>query len=192
MKLNIPFYSQYSEEVTEEWQSRACAILCLKMVIGFLDKKVDAMDIIKEGLIISNDLSKKGRPQSGYTKEFGWGHDLLVMLLCNRQVFAYKQEFKSFDNGLTENESPIKFGINKIVKNIKEKFPVIISLAKDITNPRLSGHMVVVSGFEEKNGILSGFYINDPEKKTEMDGKDIFVNIEDFVKSWKKLAILTE
>jgi len=186
MKLQISFFSQYSKDITEEWQSRACAISCLKMILDFYNKKNDPMDLIKEGLIISEDLAIKGRSVSGYTKEFGWGHDLLVILLANQSIPAYRQEFKGKNNIL------MSFGIEKIKKCIENKKPVLISMAKDIRNPALTGHIVIVFGFEEKEGVLSGFYINDPEKKTELEGEDIFVKIEDFIIGWKKLAIFTE
>jgi uncharacterized protein YvpB len=192
MKLKLNFFSQYSQDITKEWQSKICAILCVKMTLDFFGKKVNATDLIKEGLIISDDLSKKGKPQNGYTKKFGWGHDSLLMLLRNRGIVAYEQEFKSFTDGLLENNSLVKFGIKKILDNIKKGFPVIVSIAKNTDNRRLSGHMVIAYGYEEKNGILSGFYINDPEYKTELEGKNIFVKKEDFIKNWKKLAIFTE
>jgi len=192
MKLKLNFFSQYSQDITKEWQSKSCAIVCVKMMLDFFGKKVDVESLIKEGLVISNNLSKKGKPQNGYTKEFGWGHDSLLMLLRNRGVVAYEQEFKSFTDGFLENDSLAEFGVNKIADSIKKEFPVIISIAKNASNRRLSGHMVIVYGYEEKKGILSGFYINDPEQKTELKGKNIFIKKEDFIKNWKKLAIFTE
>lgn len=184
MKLNIPFYSQYSEDIENVWQTKACAIVCIKMVLNYFGIKTETKDLIKEGFLISKELEKRNRAHDGYTEQYGWGHELLVIILRNKGAISYRQEFKNADNsgGLLE------FGINKIISNIKKGLPVLVSLAKDINNPKTSGHMVVVSGIDEEKG----FYINDPEAKTEVDGKDKFVDISDFKKSWKKLAIFVE
>lgn len=184
MKLNIPFYSQYSEDIENVWQTKACAIVCIKMVLDYLGIKTETQDLIKEGLLISKELEKRGKVNDGYTEQFGWGHEPLVIILRNKGVISYRQEFKNADN----SEGLLEFGINKIISNIKAGLPVLVSLAKDINNPKTSGHMVVVSGIDEGKG----FYINDPEAKIEVDGKDKFVDISDFKKSWKKLAIFVE
>ncbi len=184
MKLDIPFYSQYSEDIENIWQTKACAIVCVKMVLDYFEIKTGINGLIKEGLLISKELEKRNRAHDGYTEQYGWGHELLVILLRNNNTSSYRQEFKNADS----SENLLDFGINKIINNIKAGLPVLISLAKDINNPKTSGHMVVVSGIDEGKG----FYINDPEAKTEIDGKNKFVDISDFKKSWKKLAIFVE
>ncbi len=191
MKLNLPFYSQYSELVESEWQVRSCAILCLKIVMEFMGvENVSISELIKEGIAISQDLTKKGKQQSGYTNDFGWGHDLLVMLFRNKGIISYRQEFRSLDEkNATEF---INFGINKIAKSIQAGFPVLASVFKDVNNPRISGHMVVISGIEEDDGGIRGFSISDPEEKNEAEGKNKLVDIRIFKKVWKKLAIFVE
>ncbi len=184
MKLDIPFYSQYSEDVEKNWQTKACAVVCVKMVLGYFGIETETRDLINEGLFISKELEKRNRTHDGYTEQYGWGHELLVILFRNNSTSSYRQEFKSKDNLDIFLES----GINKIIDNIKAGLPVLVSLAKDINNPKTSGHMVVVSGIDEGKG----FFINDPEAKTEIDGGNKFVDISDFKKSWEKLAIFVE
>ncbi|MFA6939029.1 MAG: C39 family peptidase [Candidatus Paceibacterota bacterium] len=188
MKLDIPFYSQYSEEIENIWQTKVCAIVCVKMVLDYFGIKTETRDLVKEGLLISKELEKRDRVHDGYTEQYGWGHELLVILLRNNNIPSYRQEFKNLDH----SENLLGFGINKIISNIKAGLPVLVSLAKDINNPRTSGHMVVVSGIEECGDVIKGLYINDPEAKSDADGKNKFVNISDFKKSWKKLAIFVE
>ncbi len=185
MKLDIPFFSQYADTVAAEWQSKICAIACIKMVLDFYGKKIEPMKIVEEGLVISKKLAESGKPQSGYTSEFGWGHDVLIYLLLQNEILAYRQEFKG-------NDAFAALGIEKIKNQLLIKKPVMVSIAKDILNPKTSGHLVLIVGFEEENGIVKGLYINDPEKRTESEGKGIFVSREDFLKRWKKLAIFTE
>lgn len=180
MKIDIPYYSQYSYSIEKDWQSRSCAIVCLKMVLGFYDKNIEPMSLIEEGLKISENLKLKGREKDGYTREFGWGHELLIILLKNNGVLPYRQDFK---NPNFESEY-ITLGLEKIRQNILDKKPVFVSIAKDIKNPQTSGHMVVVSGIENDGENIKSFYINDPENE---ENKNIF--IEDFKKVWKKLAI---
>jgi hypothetical protein len=197
MKLNIPFYSQYSNSIEKEWQSRSCAVLCLKMLFDFYGIKTEIANLIKEGLIISNDLAQKGKLFSGYTKEHGWGHDLLVILLNNHNLLSYRQDFRSMKIDLENKiflKSEFEFidqGVKKIEKQIESKKPVIVSVAKNIENKRKTGHVILITGFEKKREIV-GFYFNDPEMKNESEGKDVFVNINDFKKVWKKLAIFVE
>ncbi len=181
MKLDIPFFSQYADQIASEWQSRICAIACIKMVLDFSGKEIDPMKIVEDGLIISKKLADSGRPLGGYTNEFGWGHDVLVFLLLQNEILAYRQEFKG-------NDMFSMRGIEKIRRSIDAKKPVMVSLAKDIKNPKTSGHLVVVTGYDDQKGL----YINDPEKKTITEGKDSFIAIEDFIASWKKLAIFVE
>ena len=180
MKIDIPFYSQYSDDIEKDWQNRSCAIVCLQMVLDFYKKESKFIDLIKEGLSISEDLEKKGRRTEGYTQEFGWGHELLIMLLKNNGVLSYRQDFK---NPNFESKY-ITLGLEKIRLNILDKKPVIVSMAKDINNPQTSGHMIVVSGIESDGESIKSFYINNPENEENKN-----ISIEDFKKVWKKLAI---
>ncbi|MFA6797269.1 MAG: C39 family peptidase [Candidatus Paceibacterota bacterium] len=177
MKIDIPYYSQYSEKIEKDWQSKSCSITCLQMVLDFYGKKVEAMNLIEEGLKISEVLKEKGKEKDGYTREFGWGHELLVSLLKNNGVLAYRQDFKNFN---FEKEY-FELGLEKIKQNILDKKPVIVSVLRDI---KKYGHMFIISGIEIDEENMKSFYINDPEN---IDNKNI--SIEDFKKVWRRLAI---
>ena len=80
-------------------------------------------------------------------------------------------------------------GLQKIHQELKAGHPVIISATKQIVG-HLKFHMVVLTGLEEnENGSLAGFYFNDPESLYPELGKDLFVTIADFKKSWRRMAI---
>lgn len=183
MKIDIPYYSQYSEKIEKDWQNRSCAILCLQMVLYFYGKNIEPMNLIKEGLKISEVLKERGKEKDGYTREFGWGHELLVILLKNNGVLAYRQDFK---NPNFEKEY-FELGLEKIKQNLLDKKPVIVSVAKDPNNPKSSGHMIVVSGIEYDKNSIKSFCINDPEN---IDND--YISIGDFIKNWKRLAIFVE
>ncbi|MFA5935101.1 MAG: C39 family peptidase [Candidatus Paceibacterota bacterium] len=177
MKIDLPYYSQYSDIIEKDWQDRCCIIICLQMIFDFYGKKVEPMDLIREGLKISEVLKEKGKEKDGYTREFGWGHELLVILLKNNGVLAYKQDFK---NPNFEKEY-LELGLEKIRLNLLDEKPVIVSILRDV---KKYGHTVVISGLEYEGENIKGFYINDPEN---IDNKNI--SIEDFKKVWRKLAI---
>jgi ABC-type bacteriocin/lantibiotic exporter with double-glycine peptidase domain len=192
MKIDLSYYSQYSDFIEKDWQRKTCGIVCLQMVLDFYKKETKPMDLIKEGLVITNDFIKGERKFDGYTKEFGWGHELLIIILRNHGVLAYKQEFRSIKFNLTDNSfSKSNFesgffdlGIEKIKENLLGNKPVIASLSKDFNNPKKSGHMIVISGFEYEGKNIKSFYINDPEN---IDNKEI--SVEDFKRVWRKFAI---
>lgn len=177
MEINIPYYSQYSEKIEKDWQDRSCSVVCLQMVLDFYGKKVEVMNLIEEGLKISEVLREKGKEKDGYTREFGWGHELLVSLLKNNGVLAYKQDFK---NPNFEKEY-FELGLEKIKQNLLDNKPVIVSVLRDTKE---YGHMILISGMEIDGENIKSFYINDPEN---IDNKDI--SIEDFKNFWRRLAI---
>ena len=57
----------------------------------------------------------------------------------------------------------------------------------------MSPHLVVVTGYEESRGKITGLYINDPNnpkkngKRAELINQ--FISKTDFVKMWRKTAI---
>jgi hypothetical protein len=198
--LNIPHYSQYSENIEKDWQERSCAIACLKMVFDFLNIKTEAMDLIKEGLFISDDLVKRGKPQEGYSKEFGWGHGVLVMILRNHGVLGYAQEFRAVDVDIKtgkmmaseKSEFLLNEGLKKIEKNIENNLPVIVSIYKYFTE-KDRHHMITIIGYEKNvKGEFIGFFYHDPELPKEQGGAELFIEINKFKSGWKKAAIFVD
>ncbi|MFA6338817.1 MAG: C39 family peptidase [Candidatus Paceibacterota bacterium] len=184
MKLETPYYSQLLDVKDKEWQSRSCGIVCLKMAFDFLspNSTPSVDELIKEGLYIGGH-----GPQ-------GWIHDSLVILAHNHGFNSYKQEFKSLkvdiENKKTdEGEFQEKFlndGVLKIKNSIKENTPVLVSI---IRQGRPDSHMVLVVGFEENKGELSGFNYYDPNSLNKEEGANKFFTIEDFKNNWRRLAI---
>ncbi len=180
MNLDIKYYSQYSEKVDKDWQSRSCSIACLQMILDFYGKKIEPMNLIKEGLKISEILKEKGKEKDGYTREFGWGHELLVILLKNNGVLAYRQDFK---NPNFEKEY-FELGLEKIKQNLLNKKPVIVSILRDMEGLKPYGHMFVLSGIENDGENIKSFFIKDPENESNR-----IISIEEFKKVWRRLAI---
>ena len=193
MILSVPFYSQHKDVFSEEWRSKSCAIVCLKMALDFLSPQngLSTDDLIKEGEIIQNDMIEKGY-MTGEHASNGWSHDVIVFISHNHGILAYREEFRSikvdkelqvFTKGDFEEELETR-AIQKITQIIEKKKPVIISIKK----PNGSFHTVLVVGFESNHTNPSFFFYHDPD--TENGGNaEMKVSITEFLKIWRRLAI---
>jgi len=174
MKLEIPFYSQYLDVSDEKWQSKACAVVGIKMILEFNNISISADDLIKEA------------DELGGLTDGGWKHDVLVFLLHNHGVSGYREEFRSSDEAVSNELG--EYGAIKIAQTLDEGNPVQVSL--NLGN-REGNHMVLLTGYEMNEEELKGFYYHDPEEKTEDGGSHKFVSMEDFSKSWRNMAIFS-
>lgn len=166
MKLNVPYFSQFLDVKDNRWMPRACAIVCLKMVLEYYGKKDATIDsLIEEGLRIAD-----------YTP-VGWRHDVLVKLAEAHGLSAHREE------GLKDHN-----GIQKVIDALKRGEPVIISAVKSILG-QTKFHMVVVTGIEEEGREVVGFYYHDPESLDREKGAHLFVKREMFENDWRGMAI---
>jgi len=166
MKLEVPYYSQFLDVHDEYWIPRACGICCMKMVFEYFGK--DAPSVL--------DMAKLSEKEGGYGKS-GLFHDYIVVSAKKLGLISHREE--KMEEGT---------GIEKILSELKNKKPVIISAVKEILG-QTKFHMVVLTGFEEEDGELSGFYFHDPEAVSRERGSYVFVPLGDFKKSWRKMAI---
>lgn len=166
MKLDVQYFSQFLDVEDKRWMPRACAIACLKMVLEYYEKKDTTIDnLIEEGLRIAE-----------YTS-VGWRHDVLVKLAEIHGLLAHREE------GLKDHN-----GVQRIIDAVRKGEPVIISAVKSILG-QTKFHMVVVTGIEEKDGEVVGFYYHDPESLDREKGTHLFVKREMFESDWRGMAI---
>jgi uncharacterized protein YvpB len=165
MKLLVPYYSQFADVEDRYWMPRACLPSCLKMVLDY-HNKTNTPSI--------NDLIKKGEADGGYGKS-GWFHDSIVNLAKEYGLDAHREE-----NIL---------GIESLKNSLDKNNPIIVSVTKFILG-QTKFHTIVLTGYEEVGGEVSGFYFHDPESTSiERHRESQFVNIETFNKEWRKMAI---
>ena len=182
MKLSVPYYSQFDAIKIPEWKERGCAVTCLKMCLDFA--KPDAIPSI-------DDLIKEGEIINGYTPNIGWRHEGLVRLAHNHGIPAYPEEFRSVEVNLSDKTfSKSKFekdlidkGVLRIRDSIDRSVPAIVSIS---TN--LGFHQIVIIGYEDNVGEVSGFFVHDPDNRTG-EKKEVFVTLTDFLKQWRNFAI---
>ncbi|MCR4284309.1 MAG: C39 family peptidase [Parcubacteria group bacterium] len=188
--LDVPYYSQHIDVLDESWQSRACGVICLKMVMDFYNLKSGRV------IISADDLIKEGAYIEGNLPAYGWSHNHLVLLARNHGFMAYPQEFRShkidYANKKEEvseyEEALIDKGIEKIISSLENGHPVIVSIFKNFEIGD-KFHMVLLTGFESGRGEVKGFYYHDPDSVDKEEGKHRFVPTETFKKYWRKMAI---
>ena len=188
MKLNVPYYSQFLDVEDKEWMPRSCSVVCLKMVFDYnsIDTNLSIDDLKQEGVIIGE-----------YTID-GWSHEVLVRLARNHGLHAYRQEFRSqiinLANSIAKESKHekklIDEGMKKLTEELRNKRPVIVSINK-FTLGQEKSHAVLLTGFEEENGEITGFYYHDPESLNREKAMHLFVDLEIFKKAWRKFAIFT-
>lgn len=163
MQLEVPYYSQYQDIKDEHWQSRACGLVCLKMVVDYYDV---ATPEINQFLKIAVDKGSFGKS--------GWIHDKLLELAKSYFLQVFRKEFDDTEEG-------IKF----IIEFLKQHGPVIVSLKTKKFLPEFENkfHQIVLTGYEK-----NGFFYNDSDYQNE-EGKGLFVKLSDFKRYWRKLAI---
>jgi len=189
MILDVPYYSQRKDVLDNNWKSNSCGIVCVKMVLDFYKKDTPKVD----------DLITEGVSMGGHDKKYGWNHDALTNILRNYGLPCFRQEFKSktfdfknsiFNEGQHEEEL-IDKGIDKIEKVLIEANPIIVSVAKHFKEED-KFHLVVLTGLELEEGVIKGFYYNEPDSEAEKEGKNLFVPMHIFRKYWRKMAIFVE
>lgn len=166
MKLSVPYYSQFAEITDPEWQNRACGMACLKMVLDFHGVQTPSL----------YDMVLKGNAAGGYVPS-GWLHDYSLGLARSYGFEAERHEKMDVDASLTEFRERLVRGE-----------PVIVSVFRNFSE-KTKFHQIVLVGFEEKDGTLSGFYFHDPDAPDTESRKGLFVPLQTFVENWRKMAI---
>lgn len=175
MKIKVPYYSQYLDVTDEMWQPRACGVACLKMLLDSKGEHTPALDeMIAQGCAI------------GAHGEWGWKHDGLVALAKQYGVKIARAEWRQSDLATPDelNEDGIKF----IISELRAGKPVIVSAVKKFQEDD-KFHMVILTGLEERDDAITGFYYHDSDTTKSGEGENMFVPIEIFRAKWRRMAI---
>ncbi len=157
----IPFYSQFTDIKSPQWQKVGCGVTSLAMVIDYYNS--DTVSV--------NTLLKQGVDAGAYLKNAGWTYAGLISL-GNK----YGLSGKSFDLAkASEKNAFLEF------KNQLKTGPVIVSVHYKFEPKNPIPHLVVVNGI--KDDVI---HYNDPAAKTG----DKTISTTDFLKAWKKRFIV--
>lgn len=175
MKLTVPYYSQHLDVTDEVWKSRACGIVCLKMLLESKGVNTPPLDeMIGQGCAI------------GAHGEWGWKHDGLVAL--GKQYGAKLSCAEWRQSNIKSSDEMNEEGIKFLISELHAHRPVIVSAIKKFLEDD-KFHMVVLTGFEESSGEVTGFYYHDPDHEIEISGENLFVPIDTFRAKWRRMAI---
>lgn len=156
----VPFYSQFTDITSGEWQKVGCGVTSLAMVVDYYKPAVLVDTLLKEGIALG-----------AYDKNAGWTYKGLIGVSQK-----YGLDGKSYDlAGVGSNASLAE--LEKYVKG----GPVIASVHYKFDPKSTIPHLVVIDAI--KGDIV---YYNDPAAKT--GNKQI--STDDFLKAWKKRFIV--
>lgn len=164
MKLEVPYYSQFVDITDSFWMLRACGACALTMTVEAHGVRVP--DI----LTLCNEAKDKG----GYDMENGWLHDYLVTKAQELGLEAYRKE------GITD--------VVEIIDYLKKSNPVIVSVEKRVLEQKRF-HMIVLVGYEEKDGTVTDFYYHESESTDKEKGKYRVCTAETFLEYFRGKAI---
>ena len=161
MPYSVPLFSQISDISTVAWQQKGCGVADVAMIVEFYKPKTTSVqEILEEAL-----------KQGAYVKNVGWSHSGLAALAVKHGLVGKTVDLSSLKNAAALSQ----------FKEIVKEGPVIASIHRGF-NPKSSfGHLVVVTGFDEKL-----VYYNDPGKHDGIRN----IAIADFTKGWKKRLIV--
>lgn len=189
--LDVPYLSQFDDVSDVNWQSVACGVTSLAMVLKYYGTEVPIENLIEVGEEINSFSEKAG----------GWYHNGLCEIARRYGFIAWRRKWRIGkrdldyvkEEGWTDNDveqyeiQTAAEGIFTLEKSILKGTPPIISADKDFENEN-SGHLVVVTGFEREGEELKGFYINDPKARGKKR-KDEFIYLKKFEEHWHKRGI---
>jgi len=177
--LDVPHLSQILDVSNKHWQRRSCAIVALAMIlqhhIGSADESLQPDNLIEKGLTIN-----------AYNQEYGWKHSHLALMARSYGLHGYNQEFES--NSEIFQGDFINDGLKKISNSIYNGNPVIVSMESFFSSNRVT-HLIVLSGVENEEGKLKGFYYRDPLLDQRAGEEHEFVTLKRFLEFWRKMVI---
>jgi hypothetical protein len=197
--LDVPYYSQIdsNSELNSYWQRRSCGILALKMVIDFYRMQD------KQPPVDTAELFEKAMACGGVNEAGNWYHSTIVRTAYEYDLLAWRRRWAKAESDWEVfraegvNEDSLKLweqqsrldSLYSLTSSITRGWPVIVSVARDFDEVD-KPHLVVVTGFKSNGeGVVEGFYFNDPYASSEDKQKNHFVSIDHFKAKWNWMGI---
>ncbi len=156
----VPFYSQFKDITSPQWQKVGCGVASLAMIIDYYKPAVPVDTLLKQGIAAG-----------AYLESAGWTYKGLIQLSAK-----YGLSGNSYDLG--------KLSTKSAFTQFKEQLadgPVIASVHYKFDPKSTIPHLVVINGI--RDGLV---YYNDPAAKTGEKS----ISTEDFLKAWKMRFIV--
>jgi hypothetical protein len=175
-----PNWAQFGASSADEyawWVSRACGIVCVKMVVEALGgPQLSVMDWVRRGLDLKGYLVKTNL--FGEPVEKGWIHQALAELCIAEGLPAQICEARAedFPGWVAQG----KMGI----------ISVSYEIGTDLAITHRGGHLVVVTGYEMEDGEISAVLVNNPSGRTEKLRVNACIPIKRFGQAFKGRVII--
>jgi predicted double-glycine peptidase len=158
--FSVPFYSQFADITSPQWQKVGCGIASLAMLIDFY----------RPGEVVVDDLLSEGISTGAYISDAGWSHAGLINLSKQYGLTGASRDMagSTMDDAFSKLESVLEEG------------PVMVSVHYTFDPKNPIPHLVVVSGVEDGK-----VYYNDPAEKAGSGS----LSIAKFQSAWKKRYI---
>jgi hypothetical protein len=150
------------------WCSRACGPACGKMAAEAMGGPVRTMMAwIRMGISLGGYLT--GMDPSGSVQELGWSHAALAELLHSAGLQAVCGAFTP-----EEFYDKLATGGHLMIASVSFE----LGTTQPITHQ--GGHLVLVSGAQEQDGRISGFYIYNPSGRSAALRENAFIPSDRF------------
>lgn len=158
---DVPFYSQFQDIQSPEWQKKGCGIASLTMIIDYYSP--DAVSV--------NNLLKQAIDAGAYQLNAGWKHRDLVLL-------AQKYGLDGDNYDLSGSDQKTAF--DRFISFLEDG-PAIVSVHYRFDPKSTIPHLVVIDGIDGDT-----IYYNDPASSKGREE----ISIDGFLKGWKKRFII--
>lgn len=142
-KLEVPYHSQFLEVPDSFWNIRSCGGACIKMCLDYFS--ISAPSIL--------EIMKLAKESGGYDVNNGFVHDFAVNYFKENGLESYRKEVSKKtileieEDYMKRVELEKENIFNKIVENVNNNNPVIVSIIKNILE-QTKYHLILVVGYK--------------------------------------------
>ena len=158
---DVPFYSQFKDIRSPQWQKVGCGITSLAMIINYYDPNAVSV----------NALLSEGIASGAYEQNVGWIYAGLINLSQKYGLDGTYHDLSGLDTQTAFDQ----------FQNYVKTGPVILSVHYKFDPKSTIPHLVVIDAVND--GVV---YYNDPAAKNG----EKQISVADFLKGWKRKVIV--
>ncbi|MFZ2619922.1 MAG: C39 family peptidase [Alphaproteobacteria bacterium] len=177
--------AQFGQAVATRWSQDGCGIAAMSCAITSI-KRIQQPHFRLPSIA---QLAEATQQKGGYLKNVGWIHRALIALAQEYGLCAASFIYES-PHAICMELLSNKLAIVSVTLYFKGGRPYVKPDGQESVRAK-GGHLVVVKGFEWKDGRCTGFYVDDSQHLTLAENAESseFVDIERFTASYSNKAI---
>jgi len=177
-----PAWNAYGAVSADEytwWVTRACGMVCVKMVVEALGgPKIRVMDWVRRGLAKNGYMIEQDA--YGDWIEKGWLHNCMAELIEEAGFRAHAREANVDDLAIQVRHD--RLSIASVSYEIGTNLPIT----------QRGGHLVVVTGVEALDGKVAAVKVHNPSGRTESLRVNARIPVDRFKQAFKNRIIVAE